>query len=343
MLRRLPFLMILLILGSITSACAKTGELQTVTPDSRYYAVDPVFREFYNFLGGKEILGEVISPSKGEGITYQYTVAGQLIFDPLAKPIDRFQLGSLGMDFGIPDSSQAEIQVGEPFQALYDRLGGLAFVGKPLTEMAYNKEKNRSEQYFEKLGFYQGPETDGHVRLLPYGAWSCGEECRNLLPDNAAPLAQVPTRPLETPVLPAAVLVSPAPQDNKAQETVTDLPTETPIAQPQPIPAEGHRWIIEAVEDASVIGSNESQVVRIFLQLDGEPLADVSADLFVSLPDGSERVLTFPATGSNGEAALRIEPIQAANGTKIPYQVCVWVDSPDAFCVQNNYTIWTTP
>ena len=48
------------------------------------------------------------------------------------------------------------------------------YVGKPPTELHYNPETQRYEQYFENLGMYwlesEGPE---HVRLLNYGAWKC--------------------------------------------------------------------------------------------------------------------------------------------------------------------------
>lgn len=342
MIRRLPFSIILLSICLLVSACTKPGELQTATPDSRYYAVDPVFREFYNFLGGKAVLGEVISPASDAEVTTQYTVAGLLIFDPQAVPMMRFQLGSLGKDFGIPEGENAEIRVGEPFQALYDRLGGAAFVGKPLTEMAYNQEKNRTEQYFENLGFYQGPETEGHVRLLPYGAWSCGEDCRNSLPVNAAPLAQEPTRPQEKPAEPTAEITLPTPQESAEPAPASSPQAEAPAVIEPSSPVESHRWVIKVTEDSSVVGSDQAQIIRIFLKQDGEPFSDAAADLFVTLPDGSEHQMTFPATNANGMATLAIDPIQAENGTGIPYQVCISAAGGNTYCVQGNYTIWTT-
>ena len=211
MLRRRRLAIIILLISLAISACSDSR--QTITPDASLYAVDPVFREFYNILGGRAVLGEVISPVKVEnGVTYQYTVAGKMTFDPKAPLPQKFQLAPLGRELGIGISSDTNWEVAESFKTLYKKLNGLPFVGKPLTGLIFNGEKDRYEQYFENLGFYQGPETDGEVRLLPYGAWRCGEECRSSLPLNAAPMMSLPT-----PATPVPPLTDRTPSPNAAK------------------------------------------------------------------------------------------------------------------------------
>lgn len=158
-----------------------------------YDGVDPLFREDYNELGGKDVLGPAISPMfiKND-VRYQYTAAALLVRDPSAPQNRVFHLAALGLDMGIteppipePDESEGRYVEGHvihsAFLPLYDRLQGQRYVGRPLTEMHYNPDAQRYEQYFENLGMYwlesEGPE---HVRLLNYGAWKCDASCRAL-------------------------------------------------------------------------------------------------------------------------------------------------------------------
>lgn len=109
----------------------------------------------------------------------------------------RFRLAPLGYDLGmyeLPDGETPDregtfvdgYQVFDPFVQLFERLGGKEVVGKPLTQVHENVEKNRYEQYFENLGFYwmegDPPESVG---LLSYGAWKCDHYCRHKPPENS--------------------------------------------------------------------------------------------------------------------------------------------------------------
>ncbi|HEY5670176.1 MAG TPA: hypothetical protein VIS10_09285, partial [Anaerolineales bacterium] len=63
---------------------------------------DPQFQDFYRRLGGHQILGPVISRLFTNGqISYQYTVAGLMAYDPLASEHERYYLAPLGLDLGI--------------------------------------------------------------------------------------------------------------------------------------------------------------------------------------------------------------------------------------------------
>jgi hypothetical protein len=160
-----------------------------------YDGIDPVFREDYNSLGGADVLGPAISPAfEKNGVLYQYTAAALLVRDPNAPNGRVFHLANLGSDMGItepkilkPDNPDGRFVDGHvihsAFLPMYDRLDGSRNVGSPITEMHFNQNKQRYEQYFENLGMYwlesEGPEN---VRLLNYGVWKCNASCR-ALPD----------------------------------------------------------------------------------------------------------------------------------------------------------------
>ena len=190
-----------LLLLILTACSGWRGE--EAPPAAEGYPVDPVFREFYELLGGEPVLGPVISPVfQTGGLQYQYTVAVLMEYDPQALESDRFRLSPLGLDMGLQDlpAPPPERQdvlylnghvVFEDFVALYDRLGGLSYAGKPLTEVRHNLEKRRFEQYFENVGFYRLEDAPGEqASLLAYGAWKCGLSCR-----HAPPSASIVTLP----------------------------------------------------------------------------------------------------------------------------------------------------
>jgi hypothetical protein len=58
----------------------------------------------------------------------------------------------------------------------------MRYVGRPLTEVRYNPDRKRYEQYFENVGFYVLEMDESQtVGLLSYGAWMCDSNCRQLI------------------------------------------------------------------------------------------------------------------------------------------------------------------
>jgi hypothetical protein len=159
-----------------------------------WYEVDPIFRAFYSYLGGKNILGPVISPAIKEGnLTVQFIEAGKMVFDPQAPAKNRFTLAALGkiMDINeppVPPPTQPGVHyacghiIYPDFIALYESLGERN-VGCPLTEARYNPFRKRYEQFFENLGLYR-LEGSIEVRLLSYGAMICDKICGPPKPTN---------------------------------------------------------------------------------------------------------------------------------------------------------------
>lgn len=185
------FLMILMFLG-LASACAASPG-QSTTQQEGFIEVDSTFREFYQNLGGQEILGPAISPVfPHENIICQYTESSLMCFNTLGNDPNRLYLYELATTFEIEnfgeqvisDNTQErivnDIPIYEEFQPVYDRLYGARYVGKPLTPVRYNPYKQRFEQYFENLGFYRLVDAPrGDVHLLSYGAYVCDIHCRS--------------------------------------------------------------------------------------------------------------------------------------------------------------------
>jgi hypothetical protein len=175
----------------------------TVPPESSLYEtypVDPAFTEFYETLGGQEVLGPAISPVLSPaGLRSQYVEAGLMQYDPEAPPSDRHRMAPLGVDLGVaeppvPDPGDPAVRylnghvIYPEFVPFYERLGGAQFVGRPLTEARHNPERGRIEQYFENLGLYRLDQDDpGAVRLMAYGAYSCDQRCRYPAISNSIP------------------------------------------------------------------------------------------------------------------------------------------------------------
>ena len=147
-------------------------------------SVDPVFREFYELLGGKEILGPVISIMYEEnGKKLQFTAAALMIFDPQASESSRFQLAPLGNAMKVAEPPLAPTspnghEIYSGFLPLFRQLGGTHYTGQPLTSVKADPEHKRIVQYFENVGFYQlTTESPDVAHLLYYGVWKCAYAC----------------------------------------------------------------------------------------------------------------------------------------------------------------------
>lgn len=181
---------ILILVALSLTACAD-GLSLTPTPNAHSYPVDPIFKEFYDTLGGHQLLGPAISPLQiRENLQCQYAERALLCFDATAIGENRYSLFPLGRELGIePDTQNSSapsmgarvvdgVVIYEKFLPLYDGLFGARYVGRPLTQLRINQDYQRAEQFFENVGFYQNlNDPNGPVFLIPYGAYLCGGSC----------------------------------------------------------------------------------------------------------------------------------------------------------------------
>lgn len=209
----LLFLTVLtVLLAASLSACASRSQPVTIQQPGTF-SVDPLLREFYASLGGEEILGPAITALFSlDNLQCQYTQNVLMCFDPLAQGIQRFSLYPLGRTFDLGNPASAveyspgdnEYPIYEEFTALYQRLYGSQYVGKPLTPPRFNPNKNRIEQYFENVGFYRNlDDPQGEVYLLSYGVYACSADCRFSPPASAIVIRNVVE--MEQPFLPRLV------------------------------------------------------------------------------------------------------------------------------------------
>lgn len=186
--RLYAFLLLSLCFSLLASACNSSGQSSSGT-NAGAQAVAAEFREFYQKLGGKEVLGPAISASfTYENLQCQYTANALLCLDPILTDANRFRLYPLGnrLDMreepGNVTSESGErmvngYRIAQEFVGLYDML--FPYTGNPLTQLKLNYTQQRMEQYFENVGFYRRfSDPPGSVRLLAYGSYACGDNCR---------------------------------------------------------------------------------------------------------------------------------------------------------------------
>lgn len=187
--------------ASIWPASSASYPGQAIWQDA--YPVDPLFAEFFEALGGAEILGPAISPVITEGpIRKQYLQTALLVSDQAAPPNHRFSLGLLGSKYlraedqagQLPAQARKagnEFPVSPVFLKMYENLGGARLVGRPITGIRYDVEKQRAEQLFENLGLFRmDQDPPGVAHLMPLGAYDCDYRCRRLEPAAAIPIRE---------------------------------------------------------------------------------------------------------------------------------------------------------
>ena len=197
-----------LLLTSCNFSSEKT--LQNAAPGT--HPVDPIFKEYYQDIGGEPIIGPAITLAFEEnGQTCQYFANGLACYNPNRIGSNRFHLVSIGKQFNIseqqgyvPSSEQPTLvngfEIYPDFLDLYNHLVELSAVGQPLSNPMYDYEKGRIEQYFEKVGFvYQFGQSDKSVSLLPYGAYSCDYHCRDYHYIPFSPNRKAPDMPFLVP------------------------------------------------------------------------------------------------------------------------------------------------
>lgn len=160
------------------------------------YQVDPTFREIYILYGGRDVFGEPITPIlEKEDQRFQFTTSALWVFDQNAPANQRVRLAPLGSlmveaeESLTPPTNPDDYFVDghiiyDAFLELYRQVGGATFVGKPLTEVRYNSEFDRYEQFFENLGFFIDRRDGSRPHLLAYGLWLCDDKCRTSTPVN---------------------------------------------------------------------------------------------------------------------------------------------------------------
>lgn len=175
----------------VTSACSDSLAPKTSNPET---PIEHNMREFYNRLGGKTWLGDLLSPVlSGDDYYYQFTEKVILVYRPQEPVPKQFSLHPVGSEMHFqepPEPLPADPKavyvngfvVWPEAVDLYNRWGRMC---DPISALHFNDEQKRYEQYFQCFGVYRSEEEPvGSIHLLDYGAWKCGEACTTYSPDS---------------------------------------------------------------------------------------------------------------------------------------------------------------
>jgi len=180
------FIFLLLIIAALAGCENKDSVTQPYAQDLFGYTISETFTPLVNALG------ELQSPAITDifvrnGVYYQYTLAYLMVYNPSATVGLQYRLFPLGNDLRI---AQPPAQISQGNDLVVDgyviwseleqiyRIYGTSLIGPPITELLYNKDMNRYEQYFTNMAFYRNVDgREGEIGLMPYGAWYCNSIC----------------------------------------------------------------------------------------------------------------------------------------------------------------------
>lgn len=243
--------------------------------------------------------------------------------EPLQPPI---QQG--GYEF---HSIQGKLGYNIP-QSLWEYLakhGGIEASGPPIGEY-FQWKTGVWRQCFSNICLeeHMGPDGSTRIRPSPLGY------TYRLLPvlplGEHEPLVEYP-EPIDLP-----------------EESPAGYPAQDQVSIPEPtVNSTNNNPIgelsMQVWESYPMVSSDQSQEIGVSIFLDNLPLKNVEPDLIVTLPDGREKTYYLYPTGVDGQARMILEPINAANGTLIPYQICVYNLNQEKFCVRDSFLIWQNP
>ena len=91
------------------------------------------------------------------------------------------------------------------------------------------------------------------------------------------------------------------------------------------------------------ITDNQEFDLKVLRQQDQSPISNITATVKLTLPDNTQVSYSMPATNSQGDTLVIVDPIYAANGTIIPFTVCLDLSTNPPICGKDSFVIWTNP
>lgn len=106
-----------------------------------------------------------------------------------------------------------------------------------------------------------------------------------------------------------------------------------------PTPTSAQSITMRISKGYNLVAPGQSQIITVIVYSNNQPYANVQPTLYLMLPGGATTSFNFPATQTNGRSSLHLEPISAAHGTRVDYQVCVM----NGICLEDHFLIWGNP
>ncbi len=93
-------------------------------------------------------------------------------------------------------------------------------------------------------------------------------------------------------------------------------------------------------EQLPQISSQERQQIGACIHDGAAPMMNVLAEISINAAGYGQSSYQFGPTDAGGCAFLELDPIQAANGTTVDYQVCFFSPEDSEYCQRDSFLIW---
>ena len=145
-----------------------------------------------------------------------------------------------------------------------------------------------------------------------------------------------------TPVEPTRISFPTAVPSN-VSPGVAPLTTEIGAGQPTAVSGSQHEVDMQVWERYLVVGQQQGQEISIWVVENDRSMVGLQAEVTVKMPDSSVQKFPMPLTNASGQASLLLPPIEAPNGTIVPYKACIVAVDDTRFCIADFFVIWNTP
>jgi len=186
-------ILLILILG--LAGCAGSSANPQATPTLEgTQPVDRLFSDLYRSVGGS--IGPAISPVFERGnASCQYTLNALMCYDASLAENERFYLPPLAEELGlawpeVPTATSELAIEGAPtlpefYAYYYNNLFGIRFGGMPVSDVIYDYQQQRVEQYFQNIVLARNfTDPIDAVSLLPLGQYDCRQNHPSLCPSR---------------------------------------------------------------------------------------------------------------------------------------------------------------
>jgi hypothetical protein len=138
------------------------------------------------------------------------------------------------------------------------------------------------------------------------------------------------------PLAPASLRVRPAAQGYIYKDINYRLPQPTAIPSIQ-------SSSLKTWEANPLLPSGKPQVIYAAVYDNNTPVNNIELRLTLTMPKGEQVDYSMPSTDESGQSSVELKPIEAENGTLVPYKVCVVSPSTPQLCESQAFVIWNTP
>jgi hypothetical protein len=339
---------------------------------SESHEIYPIFLELYNQIGGVRYAGDPITEphynaEKGR-IEQHFENIGFYHLDTNKNDVHLLHYGAWkcgdGCSFIPPERSEVIVYsaVDSSFEAAILKLDP-SFTGYPLTK-PYHSSDGLLEQIFENVVIVADVDAPSIVRLRPilgmigipvqepddyyvpdhfleYINLNSGLEfCGPPLTDYVALSSEVFRQCFSSicldyfPNAPQGFDVRPAPLGYTYKSLFFNAASQN---------IEGDNigeMAIRVWETYPLVKNYKNQEIGVMLESGSDPLENYEPLLTLIIPGFEEKNYKFPPTNQDGTSYLVLDPINAENGTRIEYKVCVDDLELDKYCIEDDFMIW---